>query len=81
MAGQSKTCLSGKTSSVALADHALMFSTHENQEYCSMWSVMAYGRCLRKLFPESFHYLNLFYLEEVYNSTSSQYLRTFKNSD
>ena len=64
-----------------MADHALMFSTHENQEYCSMWSVMAYRRCLRKLFPESFHYLNLFYLEEVYNSTSSQYLRTFKNSD
>jgi hypothetical protein len=52
--GQSKTCLSGKTSSVTMADHALMFSTHENQEYCSMWSVMAYRRCLRKLFPESF---------------------------
>jgi len=46
VAGQSKTCLSGKTSSVAMADHALMFSTHENQEYCSMWSVMAYRRCL-----------------------------------
>jgi hypothetical protein len=28
--GQSKTCLSGKTSSVTMADHALMFSTHTN---------------------------------------------------